>query len=190
MSLAISRTLLRNSKQTLFNQKCAATSLLSCHRPLHTTSKTNFKIPLLPMLPQAPGGVTGDVNVASPIIPMSKAHGSYHWWLERSVELSVVPLVTAAFVTGGNLPAFWDGLMAFSVMAHCGLELQSCIDDYVSKRVYGKWHDYCIYLLLGGSALGTYGIIEAERKDIGISKTIKGLFFSTADPATDATEKK
>ncbi|CCH62388.1 hypothetical protein TBLA_0H01000 [Henningerozyma blattae CBS 6284] len=184
MSYLLPRTLCKQSVA----RSALSSTLLKTHTPLlstsslikissfHTTSPANFKIPLLPMQPQVPGGVIGDVNEAFIPQPVNKSTGSHHWFFERAVEISVLPLVTASLVTGGELGAVTDGLMAAAVLVHCGLELESSIEDYIPRRLYGNWHNYCIWMLYAGSLVSFYGIYQFEKNDVGFSKTIKALF--------------
>ncbi|EDO16868.1 hypothetical protein Kpol_1024p21 [Vanderwaltozyma polyspora DSM 70294] len=136
-------------------------------RSLHVSRRLNFRIPFLPALPQAPGGVRGDVNEAYVPPKADKMHGSYHWDFERIVAVSIIPLVTIPTLGLSSMPlhSTIDAVLCVTAMSHFFLEFQSCITDYVQKRVYGKIQNYAMYLLYGGSLLSLIGIYNLQSEE-------------------------
>ncbi|KAK5780474.1 hypothetical protein RI543_002233 [Arxiozyma heterogenica] len=145
-------------------------------RLFQTTSKRAFTIPFLPVLPQKPGGVIGTPNDPYRAPPINKTEGSIHWWIEKSFALTSVPLVTAAFFTTGPLATVTDSILAVSLLGYSYLEFQSCIADYITLRVYGRWHNYAMYLLSAGSLLSLFGIYKLETENDGITGLVKQLW--------------
>ncbi|BAP72654.1 Succinate dehydrogenase [ubiquinone] cytochrome b small subunit [Kluyveromyces marxianus] len=150
-------------------------------RAFQTTAKKNLTIPFLSTLPQAPGGVTGQVNEAYVAPPPEKLHGSLHWNFERALAISLVPLVTVPLATTGSISTALDATLASVLLAHCYVGLQSCIIDYIPARVYGKNHNYAMYLLGIGSVFSAVGIYQIETKEGGIMGVVKNLWTKPAE---------
>ncbi|KAG0677039.1 membrane anchor subunit of succinate dehydrogenase, Sdh4 [Pichia californica] len=125
-------------------------------------------------IPQPPGHIIGTVNDAYVPPKPNKLHGSIHWTAERIAVLGMTPLIIAPFITGTS-PL--DGAMAGLLLYHCYAGFQSCIIDYIPRRVYGSLHYAAMYLLAFGSAVSAYGIykIENEEKD-GVWGVLKKLW--------------
>ncbi|CCE62397.1 hypothetical protein TPHA_0C02440 [Tetrapisispora phaffii CBS 4417] len=135
-------------------------------RSFHACKPACFRIPFLPTLPQQPGGVKGNVNEAYVPPKIDKVHGSYHWGFEKIISMSVLPLVTLPLISGGApLSVTTDVLLASAGMFAFMVEFQSCITDYVQKRVYGNINKYAMYLLYGGSVLSILGIYNLQKPD-------------------------
>ncbi|CCF59611.1 hypothetical protein KAFR_0H02020 [Kazachstania africana CBS 2517] len=132
-----------------------------------------FQIPLLPTRKQKPGGVEGDVNSASFVPSKNNFKGSLHWDLERIISMTLVPLIVLPFITVGTIHTITDTLLGAMLVGHCHIGFQSCIIDYVSKRVYGRIHNYFMYLLTVGTLLSGVGIYKIEVEDGGISTVVK-----------------
>ncbi|ANB13071.1 protein SHH4 [Sugiyamaella lignohabitans] len=122
-------------------------------------------------IPQPPGYIQGTVNDPVKLPPPSPSHGSYHWSFERLVAVGMAPLVIAPLATGSLTPVL-DATLGSLLLVHVHLGLESCIIDYIPKRVYGKLHNLAIYALYGGTALSLYGLYEYETNDIGLTATI------------------
>ncbi|EGW34971.1 uncharacterized protein SPAPADRAFT_58095 [Spathaspora passalidarum NRRL Y-27907] len=125
-------------------------------------------------IPQPPGYIVGTVNDAYVPPPPSKSEGSLHWTAERIVAVGMVPLVLAPLTTGTT--TLLDSAMSSLLLFHCFAGFQSCIIDYIPKRVYGAYHTYCMWLLMGGTAFAGYGIYEIEKKEGGISNVVSKLW--------------
>lgn len=136
-------------------------------------SKRQLTIPFLPTQPQKPGGVIGTPNDAYRFPPKSKMEGSYHWWMERTFTLTMLPLLTTAMLTSGPLSATCDTVFSLGVLGYSYMEFHSCITDYVSSRVYGKWHNYAMYLLRFGTVLSLFGIYKLENESDGVVGIVK-----------------
>lgn len=127
-------------------------------------------------IPQPPGHIIGTVNEAYVPPPPSKMQGSLHWTFERAVVLGMTPLIVAPLVTGTS-PL--DSAMAGLLLYHCYAGFQSCIIDYIPKRVYGSLHSLTMLVLTFGSFIAAYGIyrIENEEKD-GVFGVLKKLWVA------------
>lgn len=150
-------------------------------RLLHTTRANNFDIPFLKQIPQPPGYIVGTVNDAYVGPKPDKAHGSLHWDVERAMAVGLVPLTIIPFVTGSVAPAI-DAILCSTILVHSYIGFQSCIIDYIPKRVYGKQHDYAMYLLGFGTLVSAFGIYKIEN-DIGITGLLSKLWKK---PETEA----
>jgi succinate dehydrogenase (ubiquinone) membrane anchor subunit len=126
-------------------------------------------------IPQPPGFIEGTVNDAVKIPPTDRTHGSYHWSFERALAVAVAPLVVAPLATGSFIPAL-DATLGSLLIMHAHVGFESCIIDYIPKRVYGKLHNVAIYALYGGSALALVGLYEYETNDIGLTETIRKVW--------------
>lgn len=156
---------------------------LAHKRAFQTTAKKSLTIPFLSTLPQTPGGVKGDVNDAYVPPAPEKIHGSLHWDFERVVAISMVPLVTVPLAASGSISTALDTMLASMLLCHCYVGFQSCIIDYIPARVYGKNHNYAMYLLGFGSIISVFGIYQIETKENGIIGILTSLW-------TKPTEKK
>lgn len=137
--------------------------------PVLVASRGFFKT-----IPQPPGNIVGTVNDAYVPPPPNKMHGSLHWTFERVVTIGMAPLIVAPLVTGHS-PL--DSAMAGLLLYHCYAGFQSCIIDYIPKRVYGGMHTAAMALLTFGTFVAGYGIykIETEEKD-GVYGLLKKLW--------------
>lgn len=125
----------------------------------------------LKLIPPPPGGVNGTVN--DPYKPPldNPAEGSYHWYYERIVAVSLLPLVTVPLyigVTGGVVPPLLDASLCAALLFHVQYGLTSCIIDYVPKRKFGIWHKSAMYFLYAGTAVGLYGVYQLEVENNGL----------------------
>lgn len=127
-------------------------------------------------IPQPPGYIVGTVNDAYVPPPPHKLEGSLHWTSERIVAIGMLPLVLAPFITGGGASTLIDSTMSALLLFHCHTGFQSCIIDYVPKRVYGSYHNYAMYLLTFGTGIAGYGIYQIETKEGGVSNIISKLW--------------
>ncbi|GMM29774.1 succinate dehydrogenase membrane anchor subunit [Martiniozyma asiatica (nom. inval.)] len=130
----------------------------------------------LKTIPQPPGGIVGTVNDAFVPPPAAPLHGSKHWTFERIVVLGMAPLMTVPLITGES-SMLLDSAMSSLLLYHCYAGFQSCIIDYIPKRVYGSIHDAVMWLLLLGTGVCGYGIykIENEEKE-GVWGVLKKLW--------------
>lgn len=119
----------------------------------------------LKTIPQPPGGVVGTVNDAYVPPKPEKTHGSYHWTSEKIVTIGMLPLIASSFA--GTTSTVLDTALSAFLLYHVHSGFQSCIIDYIPKRVYGSLHDYAMYLLTFGSGVAAYGIYHIEQKEEG-----------------------
>jgi succinate dehydrogenase (ubiquinone) membrane anchor subunit len=126
-------------------------------------------------IPQPPGGIVGTVNDASPVPPANPTKGSYHWTFERILVVGLIPMTVLPFATGSISPVL-DATLGATLLIHSQLGFESCITDYIPKRVYGSIHNYAMYLLYGGTVVGLYGLYKLETEDVGLTGTIKKIW--------------
>lgn len=107
----------------------------------------------------------GNVNDAYVPPKAEKSHGSYHWTSERIVAIGLLPLVGSSFA--GSTSTIIDTTLAAFMLYHVHSGFQSCIIDYIPKRVYGSLHNWAMYLLTFGTGVAGYGIYEIEQKEEG-----------------------
>lgn len=125
-------------------------------------------------IPQPPGFIVGTVNDAYVPPGPKKFEGSLHWTSERAVAIGLVPLVLAPFLTGAT--TLLDSTMSGFILYHCYTGFQSCIIDYIPKRVYGSLFNFSMYLLTFGTGIAGYGIYQIETKEGGISTILSKLW--------------
>lgn len=142
-----------------------------------SSSKMLFKPALIrgiKTIPQPPGYVVGNVNDAYVPPKPHKLEGSLHWTSERIVAIGLAPLVISPLVAGTS--TLLDSTMSALLLYHCYAGFQSCIIDYIPKRVYGSYHNYAMYLLTFGTGVAGYGIYEIETKEGGVAAIISKVW--------------
>ncbi|KAK6200235.1 succinate dehydrogenase membrane anchor subunit [Scheffersomyces amazonensis] len=123
-------------------------------------------------IPQPPGYIVGTVNDAYVPPKPHKAEGSYHWTSERIAAFALAPLTLAPLV--GGTSTILDSTLSTILLYHCYTGFQSCITDYIPKRVYGSYHNYANYLLIFGTGVAGYGLYKIETsEDGGVTGIIK-----------------
>lgn len=131
----------------------------------NTNALRSFTIPFLPTLPQNPGGVKGTINDNLPLPKVDKMHASYHWDFEKIVSVGLIPLVSLSLINGGSIATLADIGLSYLLLMHCYVGFQSCIIDYVPKRVYGVWHNRAMYILSLGTLLSIIGIYDMNTNE-------------------------
>ncbi|ABN67811.2 succinate dehydrogenase membrane anchor subunit [Scheffersomyces stipitis CBS 6054] len=125
-------------------------------------------------IPQPPGFIVGTVNDAYVPPPPHKLEGSLHWTSERLVAIGMVPLALAPFITGTS--SVIDSTFSALLLYHCYAGFQSCIIDYIPRRVYGPLHNYAMYLLTFGTGVAGYGLYQIESKEDGVAGIISKVW--------------
>lgn len=125
-------------------------------------------------IPQPPGYIVGSVNDAYVPPKATKMEGSLHWTSERLVAIGLVPLVLSPFLTGASTVV--DSTMSAFILYHCYTGFQSCIIDYIPKRVYGSLYNVTMYLLTFGTGVAGYGLYQIESKEGGVSTIVSKLW--------------
>lgn len=156
-------------------------------RGIQRTATRSLTIPFLSTLPQKAGGVEGTPNDAYVPPAVDKMHGSYHWDFERALAVSMVPLMTIPLAAGGSISTVADSLLACVLLGHVYVGFQSCIIDYIPKRVYGKNFNYAMYLLSLGSVISAVGIYKLETEEDGVVGVLTNLWKAGS---TESEEKK
>lgn len=130
--------------------------------------------PFFKTIPQPPGNIVGTVNDAYVPPTPNSLHGSKHWTFERVVTIGMVPLMVAPLITGSSIS---DAAMSSLLLYHMYAGFQSCIIDYIPKRVYGSIHTAAMAVLTLGTAVAGYGVykIEQENED-GLFGVLKKLW--------------
>lgn len=154
-------------------------SLLGLTKPANRIASFSSLVPkrsIIPTIPQPPGYIVGTVNDAYVTPPRDKLHGSRHWTFDRLVSVGLVPLTIAPFAFGSISPAS-DSILSVLLLIHSYAGFQSCIIDYIPKRVYGWLHGAAMGLLSFGSFVSLYGIYLLESHDIGFTSIFTKLWF-------------
>lgn len=159
----------------LRSSRIVASNIAASTAALHTSASRKVDIPFLKHYPQPPGYIVGTVNDAYVGPKPSHIHGSLHWTAEKFIAIGLVPLATVPFVTGSFAPVL-DATFATLILAHAWIGFQSCIIDYIPTRVYGKQHDYAMWLLTLGTGFAAYGIYELESNDVGLTGLMKKVW--------------
>ncbi|CAB4253940.1 similar to Saccharomyces cerevisiae YDR178W SDH4 Membrane anchor subunit of succinate dehydrogenase [Maudiozyma barnettii] len=162
---------------------------LVSRRTFQSSAKRCLTIPFLPVLPQKPGGVVGTPNDPYVPPPVSKMEGPIHWWIEKTFAVATLPLAATALIAG-PLSTTYDSVFSVALLGYCYMEFHSCITDYIPKRVYGKFHNYALYLLGGGSLISLLGIYKLESEGEGITGLIHSLWTgkTTSKEVTESSK--
>jgi succinate dehydrogenase hydrophobic anchor subunit len=104
----------------------------------------------------------------------SRLHGSYHWLLERALNVSLVGLIPAAFMV--SHPGI-DYALGVVLPLHCHLGLMQVITDYVPKHKFPIIHRVTSNGLRLTTLLTLYGLYLLNSQDIGITATVAKLWF-------------
>ncbi|CAO3637166.1 unnamed protein product [Cunninghamella blakesleeana] len=102
------------------------------------------------------------------------AFGANHWNLERAAAVLLVPLVSTQFIYGAE-PVV-DGLVGVVLPYHIYMGFDSCITDYIPKRVYPRGYKAAMWTLKASFALTLWGIYEFNTNDIGITEAIQRIW--------------
>ncbi|KAF6009426.1 hypothetical protein HII13_003504 [Brettanomyces bruxellensis] len=152
--------------------KTLGTALTSAvHSPLHHSvfrpaSACLSRSLFIKTIPQPVGNIVGNVNDAYVGPTPNKFTGSRHWTFERAVTICMTPLMITPFITG-SISAPIDAAMAGLLLYHCYAGWESCIIDYIPRRVYGVWHTAAMWLLIFGTAVSGYGVYVLETSSAG-----------------------
>ncbi|KAJ3000794.1 membrane anchor subunit of succinate dehydrogenase, Sdh4 [Globomyces sp. JEL0801] len=111
------------------------------------------------------------VNLAAVKTPYN---GSFHWNAERALSLVSLPLVGSAFIYG-SIPLVDIGL-AIVLPLHTHMGFESCITDYVPKRVYGVLNTILSWILKVSTVLTLYGCYVINSQDVGMTALAKRLW--------------
>lgn len=147
---------------------------LSSSRSVTTSFFKPVLIRGIKTIPQPPGHIVGTVNDAYIAPKPSKTHGSYHWTSERFVSVGLIPLVLTPLFTGTS--TLLDSSLSALLLYHVYAGFQSCIIDYIPKRVYGSIHNYAMWLLTFGTGVAGYGLYEIETKEGGLASVLSKVW--------------
>ncbi|KAL0088063.1 CybS-domain-containing protein [Phycomyces blakesleeanus] len=94
--------------------------------------------------------------------------GAFHWNLERASSVVLIPLISTQLVFGA-FPVV-DGLLGVVLPFHIHLGLESCITDYIPKRVYPRLNKAANWTLFGSTGLVMWGCYEFNTNDVGLTE--------------------
>lgn len=100
--------------------------------------------------------------------------GAFHWNMERGAAVALIPLMTTQFIYGAH-PVV-DGFFGVVLPYHIYMGFDSCITDYIPKRVYPRLHKAANWTLGGTTGLVMWGCYEFNTNDIGITEFFQRLF--------------
>ncbi|ORZ23442.1 CybS-domain-containing protein [Absidia repens] len=102
------------------------------------------------------------------------AFGANHWSLERASAVALVPLLSTQFIYGAH-PVV-DGLISVVLPYHIYMGFDSCVTDYIPKRVYPRGYKAAMWSLKASMALTMWGCYEFNTNDVGITEAIQRLW--------------
>ncbi|KAL9544176.1 hypothetical protein MBANPS3_007754 [Mucor bainieri] len=102
------------------------------------------------------------------------AYGAHHWNMERGSAITLIPLVSTQLIYGAH--PIVDGLLGVVLPYHIYMGFDSCITDYIPKRVYPRLHKAANWTLTGTTGLVMWGCYEFNTNDIGITEFMQRLF--------------
>ncbi|KAK4509693.1 GTP-binding protein gtr2 [Mucor velutinosus] len=102
------------------------------------------------------------------------AYGAHHWNMERGSAITLIPLVSTQLIYGAH--PIVDGLLGVVLPYHIYMGFDSCITDYIPKRVYPRLHKVANWTLTGTTGLVMWGCYEFNTNDIGITEFMQRLF--------------
>ncbi|KAG2232470.1 hypothetical protein INT48_005187 [Thamnidium elegans] len=100
--------------------------------------------------------------------------GAFHWNMERGAAISLIPLMSTQVIYGAH-PVV-DGLLGVVLPFHIYMGFDSCITDYVPKRVYPRLHKAANWTLAGTTGLVMWGCYEFNTNDIGLTEFAQRFF--------------
>ncbi|KNZ56300.1 uncharacterized protein VP01_243g10 [Puccinia sorghi] len=115
--------------------------------------------------------VKGSINDPTTFPPPSKAHGSIHWTLERSVAASLVPLSAATAISSPN--PLLDGVIAVFLIAHSHMGFDQVLIDYIPKRKFPVISPIACWTLRAVTCGVLVGVYQFNTHDIGLTELIK-----------------
>ncbi|KAI8086200.1 CybS-domain-containing protein [Halteromyces radiatus] len=102
------------------------------------------------------------------------AFGANHWNLERASAVALVPLLSTQFIYGAH--PIVDGLVSVVLPYHIYMGFDSCITDYIPKRVYPRGYKAAMLSLKVSMALTIWGCYEFNTNDVGITEAIQRIW--------------
>jgi hypothetical protein len=93
--------------------------------------------------------------------------------MERGSAVALIPLISTQLVYGAH-PVV-DGLLGVILPYHVYMGFDSCITDYIPKRVYPKLHRVAMYTLAGCTGLTMWGCYEFNTNDVGLTEFMARL---------------
>ncbi|KAG1468428.1 hypothetical protein G6F56_003832 [Rhizopus delemar] len=109
-----------------------------------------------------------------PVVEHGYEFGAHHWNLERGAAVGLIPLISTQMIYGAH--PIVDGLLGVVLPYHLYLGFESCIIDYIPKRVYPRLHKAAKWTLGGSTGLVMWGCYEFNTNDIGITEFVQRLF--------------
>jgi succinate dehydrogenase hydrophobic anchor subunit len=109
-----------------------------------------------------------------PVVEEGYEFGAYHWNMERGAAVALIPLMSTQFIYGAH-PVV-DGLLGVVLPYHIYMGFDSCITDYIPKRVYPRLHKFSNWTLAGSTALVMWGCYEFNTNEIGITEFASRIF--------------
>jgi succinate dehydrogenase (ubiquinone) membrane anchor subunit len=122
-----------------------------------------------------PQTIKGGVNDPAPVPEANSAKGSYHWIMERSLALGLVPLTIAPFAAGSLNPTI-DAVLCGGLLLHSHFGFQQVIIDYIPKRTHARLHKLFWWGLNAATLTVGVGLYEFETNDIGVTEAIKRVW--------------
>ncbi|OBZ83224.1 Succinate dehydrogenase [ubiquinone] cytochrome b small subunit, mitochondrial [Choanephora cucurbitarum] len=100
--------------------------------------------------------------------------GAHHWNLERASAVALIPMFSTSLIYGAH--PISDGLLGVVLPYHIYMGFDSCITDYIPKRVYPRLHRASNWANAVSTNLVMWGCYEFNTNDIGITEFMQRLF--------------
>ncbi|KAG0747843.1 hypothetical protein G6F57_002221 [Rhizopus arrhizus] len=161
-------------------------SVLHLKKPYSATTSTAAVIkstsePAAPIPAETPENKVTDDQLTekkkkekTPKVEHGYQYGAHHWNLERAAAVALIPLISTQMTYGAH--PIVDGLFGVVLPYHLYLGFESCIIDYIPKRVYPRLHKAAKWTLGTTTGLVMWGCYEFNTNDIGITEFMQRLF--------------
>ncbi|CAD6884000.1 unnamed protein product [Tilletia controversa] len=167
-------TMLRSPAAAAAAAAAAASPALAARTAFHTTALAHMRST---HRKNAVAGnptksyIDGTVNEPTTFPPPSPSHGSYHWTLERSLSIALVPLIAAGAAKHGA-SGILDGAIALSLVVHSHIGFDVIVQDYLHPRKYPVAGPIAAWTLRAATVGTLVGIYEFQTNDVGFTELI------------------
>ncbi|CAG8547279.1 582_t:CDS:2 [Paraglomus occultum] len=120
--------------------------------------------------------IKGSVNDAVVLPARDKFFGSYHWFFERSLSISLIPLTAASIVQGAH--PITDLLLGVVLPIHCHVGFDAIITDYLPTRRAPTLHKLSTWGLRGATLLVLIGCYQFNTNDVGMTELVKRVWHA------------
>jgi len=116
------------------------------------------------------------VNDAAVLPARDKFFGSYHWFFERMISISLIPLTAASVVQGAH--PITDLLLGVVLPIHCHVGFDAIITDYLPARKTPTLNKLSTWGLRGATLLVLIGCYQFNTNDVGMTELVKRVWHA------------